>query len=539
MFRVSRRVLSFLALNLAVLALTIACSPKTGQLFSPTSPTADVEETFTVAISEDVGVLNPHTYDAHIFAALAMIYEPLVRYAEDGSIQPVLAESWQASADNLTWTFKLRQGVAFQDGTPFNAEAAKWNLQQWVNVADHDWLPVSTQIAAIETPDSNTLVLRMKEPYYATLQELTLVRPVRFLSPKAMDGQGKFTQPVGTGPWKVAEYTPDQKLVLTPSETYWGEQPTLSQVVLDVIPDPQTRVAALVSQEVDLIGGEYLGGIPVESIVTLQNNPDVEMLTADGTTTYIIQMNYRRSPFNDVRVRQALNHAIDREAIGRQVFNNLATPAQGFFAPNLPYVAYPDANLYTHNPDQARALLQEAGWTAGDNGALIKEGKPLQWTMIIDTELFPQAKSMAEVVQAELKQVGIEMQIRQVNSGGRADALESADFDMTFGITYGAPYDPHSSLKDLFSSTGEGSNHGGFYADAELDRMIDQVLKTQNEDDRKTQYTKIWQYLDEKAVAIPVLFSQRVYALNKRVQGFDLAGTEYELDLQGVTKAES
>ena len=340
-------------------------------------------------------------------------------------------------------------------------------------------------------------------------------------------------------PGKWRNTLPIRNSFWPPNETYWGEQPTLSQVVLDVIPDPQTRVAALVSQEVDLIGGEYLGGIPVESISTLQNNPAVEMLTADGTTTYLIQMNYRRSPFDDVRVRRALNYAIDRDAISRQVFNNLASPAQGFFAPAIPYVTYPDANLYTYNPDQARTLLNEAGWTAGANGALIKDDKPLQLTMMIDTELFPQAKSMAEVVQAELKQVGIELQIRQVNSRGRAEALESGDFDMILGVTYGAPYDPHSSLKDLFSSIGEGSEHGGFYADAELDRMIDQVLKTKNDDDRKIQYTKIWQYLDEKAVAIPVLFSQRVYALNKSVQGFDLAGTEYELELQGVTKTES
>lgn len=205
MYFASGRILRFFSLLFTVLLLAIACSPTAQQSSQTAASVASVEQTFTVAIGEDVAGLNPQGYDAHSFVALAMMFEPLVRYGADGTIQPALAESWQASPDNLSWTFKLRQGATFQDGTPFNAEAAKWNFQRWVNVADHDWLPLSTKIAAIETPDSNTLVLQMKEPYYATLQELSLVRPVRFLSPKSVGTDGKFNKPIGTGPWKLAE----------------------------------------------------------------------------------------------------------------------------------------------------------------------------------------------------------------------------------------------------------------------------------------------------------------------------------------------
>jgi nickel transport system substrate-binding protein len=155
----------------------------------------------------------------------------------------------------------------------FDAEAEKWNFQRWVNVADHDWLPISTKISSVEAPDPNTLILKMKEPYYAALQELTLVRPVRFLSPKSVGADGKFVKPVGTGAWQIGNFTP-QELTFTPYEKYWGEKPTLSQVVFDVIPDPQTRVAALQSGEVNLVGGEYLSGVPLESISTLQNDPN-------------------------------------------------------------------------------------------------------------------------------------------------------------------------------------------------------------------------------------------------------------------------
>jgi len=331
---------------------------------------------FKVAIVGDVSKLNPQGYDNHGFVPLAMIFDPLVRYSEDGKIQPGLAESWQLSADSLTLTFKLRSGVTFQDGTPFDATAAKWNFERWINVADHDWLPVSTKIAAVTTPDPQTLVLQFKEPYYAALQELSLVRPVRFLSPKSVDAQGKFSKPVGTGAYTLTESIKDKKLVFTRNETYWGDKPAISKVEFDVIPDGQTRVAALLSKEVDMIGGEYLGGIPIESIAMLQSNPDVEVIIAEGTTTYLIRLNYLKAPFNSAKVRQALNYAIDRNALSSQVFRNLATPAKGFFPPNIPYINYPKPELYTHQPEQAKKLLEEAGWQVGNNGIRAKDGQP-------------------------------------------------------------------------------------------------------------------------------------------------------------------
>jgi nickel transport system substrate-binding protein len=527
----SRRTLTFCGLLLAAVSLVIACN-------SPSPPsvtrsgTDAKEQVLKVAIAEEISGLNPHGYDAHSFVALDLIFDPLVNYADDGTIQPGLAESWETSADSLTLTFKLRQDVKFQDGTPFNSEAAKWNFERWVNVADHDWLPISTKIAAIETPDPATLVLKLKEPYYAALQELSLVRPVRFLSPKSVNAQGKFSQPVGTGAWQLEQITP-QQLSFVPNPNYWGEKPTLSKVVFDVIPDPQTRVAALLSQEVNLVGGEYLSGVPIDSIPTLKSNSQIEVLTAEGTTTYIMRVNYRRSPFNDADFRQALNYAIDRDAINQQVFKGLATPATGFFAPSVPYVSYDKADRYTYQPEQAKALLNKAGWQTA-NGALTKAGKPLTLTMLVNPNLFPQVKPMSEIIQAELKELGIALQLRSVDDSSMVEVLKKGDYDITLGLNYGAPYDPHSSIKDFFASS-TNSTDDRYYTDPTLDQMVSQVLKTTDEGDRKTQYSKIFAYMDEQSVAIPLLFSQRIYAIDKSIKGFKLAGTEYELDLQGVT----
>ncbi len=499
----------------------------------PATAPPDVEQTFTVAVGRDSGVLNPHDYKSN-FPALTMVYEPLVKYASDGAIQPALAESWDISDDGLTWTFHLRQGVTFSDGTPFNAEAAKWNLERWVGVERHGWLPTTTKVASIETPDEYTLVLTMSEFYYPAIQDLALVRPVRFLSPSAVNAAGEFTQPIGTGPWKVGEHVVDQRTVFVPNETYWGTKPTLSKVVFEVIPDAQTRIAALLSGEVDLIGGEYIGGISLESIPVLQRNPNVQVLTAPGSTSYILMVAFDRAPFNDAKVRQALNYAINREAISSQIFRGIAAPAQGMFPANVPYVNYPHPELYAFNPDQAKALLAEAGWTAGADGVLQKDGKPFEANLVVDSNVFPQAKAMAEVIQAQLKDVGIKVTISLLDYGGWSEAVQNGNYDMAINITWGSPYDPHSTLTGLFHSGIVGAE-GTIFNDPALDPLIDQALQTRDEAERQQKYDAVWNFLDENAAAIPVVYSGRFYALRKGVEGFNLAGTEYELELNSVT----
>lgn len=525
-----------LSLPLAVVMMITACgnqnTPSSREKISSNSSKG--EQVFTVAVGSELGDLNPHNYKSS-FPALHLIYEPLVRYGTDGKISPALAKSWQLSDDGKTWTFQLREGVTFHDGTPFDSEAAKWNLQRWVGNKDHDWLPTATNIKSIETPDKYTLVLQMKERYYGVIQELALVRPVRFLSPKSVDATGKFVKPVGTGPWQVQVDNPTQRAVFTAYNNYWGTKPQLKKVVFDVIPDPQTRVAALLSGQANLIGGENIGGIPLESVLSLKNAPKVKLLTAEGSTTYFIQTNYQRFPLDDVRVRQAFNYGINRFGISTRVFNDLATPAKGIFAPNIPYVNYSNPQLYTYNPEQAKTLLAEAGWKPGKNGIVEKNGKPLQLTMVVDGDSFPQAKSMAEVIQAQLQEIGVGIDIRLLDSGAWSAALMKKQFDLAINLTWGSPYDPHLSLKQMFHSSDQPVEHGGIYANPKLDKLIDAVLATKDEKERQSLYAEIQKFMDENVAVIPIVYSNRVYAVSGKVTGFQLAGTEYELNLEGVT----
>ena len=491
---------------------------------APSRP-ADVEQTLVLASGRNLGPGNPHDYSTSM-VVLDLLYEPLVRYDSNGDIQPSLAESWEISDDGLTWTFNLRQGVTFHDGTPFNAESVKWNMERWVGSDRHNWLPTTSRITGIETPDQSTVVLTLSESYYPAMQDFALVRPVRFLSSGGVDGAGEFDEPIGTGPWKV-ESLSDTRAVLARNEAYWGEKPGLDELVLEVILDGQTRMAALLSGEVDVIGGEYLGGISLESLPVLERNDDVRILAGDGITSFYIATRYDSPPLEDVRVRQALNHAIDRAGISRALFGERAEPAQHLMPESIPYVTIADADLYTYDPERAKSLLSEAGWELSGSGTLEKDGAPLELTLVVDQSRLPQTATMAEAMQAQFKDVGIELEIRAFDYSGWLDAFYARDYDMIMRFSWGPPYDPHALLTGAFY-TDPSEEPTVSYSNPALDKLIDSALASTDEMKRQEIYNQIWQKLDEEAAVIPLVYPHRVYAVRDEIEGFQLGGSEYD-----------
>lgn len=523
-------------LRLLLLSLLLSACAPTGQSPATDSGAAQstAEQTLLLASGSNLGPGDPHAYDSSM-VLLDLLYEPLVRYAPDGTIVPALAESWEISADGLTWTFHLRQRVTFHDGTPFDAAAAKWNLERWVGNEAHNWLPAATRITGIETPDDATLVLTLAQSYYPAMQDLTLIRPVRFLSPAAVDGEGDFAQPVGTGPWQVNILT-DEAATLTRYADYWGELPTLDRIDIEVVLDAQTRIAALLSGDVHAIGGEYLGSIPPESLAALEASDEVSVLTAAGATSFYIAANHSKPPFVDLRLRQAVNHAIDRQGLVDAIFGGRAEVATGLLPRVIPYVTRTAVDAYSYDPEQASALLAEAGWTPNTDGVLEKNGQPLQINLVVDQSRLPETASMATAIQAQLKAVGIDLELRLYDYSGWLNAYYAKDYDLLMRFSWGPPYDPHTLLAGEFY-TDESAEATSSYTSPELDPLIDDALASTDETERQALYDQIWQHLDEQAAIIPLVYPERIYAVRNEVQGFRLGGTEYDLSyaVQEVT----
>ncbi|WP_236794214.1 ABC transporter substrate-binding protein [Amycolatopsis sp. GM8] len=518
-----------LMLSAAALFATAAC----GGSGSGASDVKNPNGVLTVGINRAADDLNPFAFKG-IFDVQSMIFEPLVASGENGKILPALAESWDTSADGKTYTFHLRPGVKFSDGTPWTAEAAKKSLDMWIGDANlKDFVVTSAVVSAVTATDDLTLTLSLSKPYAYVLRDLSLVRPVRFLSPKAFGADGKYGgQPIGTGPWVVKSNGPTET-VLTRNPGYWGTAPEFAEVDLKVIPDAKTRLTALRSGDIDLIGGDWTGPMLPEDAQELKNRSGggVKLTTAPGTTTQLLGFNPAPSRLtSDPAVRKAISLALDRKAIAQNRNLGFAEPAGSLMPSTVPTgegktAPPPDLNA-------AKQVLQAAGWT-GD-GTRSKNGVPLKLEILVAEENQPGVRQLAEIIQATLKDIGIQVQIDAVDHATSHDAVPAGQYDMTIFYTIGAPYDPLGTLTNSFLSTLE-STDGKIWTDpARLDPLIEKAVAAPSEPERDADLSGVYRFLDDNSAFVPLVYPQRLWAAGPRVHNLTLAPTDYDFPLAGV-----
>lgn len=485
----------------------------------------------TAAVDEDPGFaqLDAASYNG-LIQAYPMIYDSLVEYGEKGKILPSLATSWEISPDGKTYVFNLRQGVKFSDGTPFTADAVRFSLERWRQKPEHSSITASKALERIEVVNAHTIRLHFNICYYPILDELTYPRPVRIMSPSALipagDSGGKYVKPIGTGPWMVESYTKDQQAVLVRNPNYWGEKPKLNKIVLKVIPDPQSRMLALQSGEVDLAGGR-MSSIPIESVPSITKDSKLQLQRTEGTTSYFLIFNYNNELFNDVRVRQAINYAINKQSMVDNLFGGVGKPAQGLFQFTVPYVTERNNQGYPYNVNKARELLALAGWkdTDGD-GVLDKNGKPLKVSLTLQNVEYAEWKPMCEAIQGELAKVGIQINLRMLERAAYYDALwKNRNYELIIYRSYSDSWNPHGFLAGIFH-TAKGKSAVA-WADPKLERLIDQVLSVMDEKERQNIYNQIFQLIHEQAMCVPLYYPEEIMAVNPRIQGFEWGTSSY------------
>ncbi|MFG1950317.1 ABC transporter substrate-binding protein [Micromonospora sp. NPDC048830] len=490
----------------------------------------DPDATLRIAISTPVGDnLNPNAFDA-LWQAQAMMFEPLVRYGDGGKTEPALAESWTVSEDGLDYDFHLRPNVTFTDGAPWNAEAAVFGLKQWVGNSRFDFLEATEAISGIKALDDMTVRLTLAKPFPGLLQELSIVRPVRFFSPKAAGPNGKYRgDPVGTGPF-ILQSNSRSKTVFVRNPHYWGKEPQVAKVELDVIPDAMGRLTALRVGEVDMIGGAMSAPLSPHDAEQLSGG-DTQVIAAPGDISLLIAFNDDQDRvMHDLAVRKAVNLAIDRVSIAKAIYLGRAKPIGSLFPPAVPYSFAKDAP--TPDPDQARQVLEDAGWT-GDH-VREKDGKALKLEMLISKERLPAAREVGEAIQAQLADVGIKVELADLDHATSHDRIPKRQYDMALTTTYGAPYDPNNTLKALMLSTVESGVDGKIYRNPEFDPLINKALAAQSDEDRKAAYQALNQYLDKVQGFGPLLVQDRIWAVGSRVHGVRPASTDYEFPLEGI-----
>lgn len=483
--------------------------------FSQTDPT-----TLTTAWPVNVGPLNPHLYTPNQMFAQSMVYEPLVKYTADGGVEPWLATRWTPSADGKTWVFTLRENVTFSNGEPFNADAVVANFRAVLdNRARHSWLELVNQITDVKALSPLQLQITLKSAYYP-LQELALPRPFRFIAPSQfVDGGTKqgIKAPVGTGPWMLQSSRLNQDDVFVRNPHYWGKKPALGKVVVNVIPDATSRAIAFETGEVDLLYGSE-GLLPLDTFARFGTNPAYHTQLSAPVETVMLALNTRLGPTRELAVREALNYAVDKKTMIATALYGTQQVADTLFAPSVPY-----ANIGLkprgYDPAQARALLDKAGWTLPAGNAIReKNGQPLRIELAF-TGTDAESKAMAEIIQADLRKVGVDVQLIGEEESSIYARQRDGRFGMIFNRTWGAPYDPHAFMSSMrVPSHADYQAQLGLPDKALIDREIGQVLTQQDESARQALYKDILTRLHQDAVYLPLSYVS-VMAVSRPDQG--------------------
>jgi peptide/nickel transport system substrate-binding protein len=479
--------------------------------------------TLTYGVGFDVdGTLDPQVtnYDSTIRIMLN-VCEPLIWMPTATEFAPGLAESWEVSEDGLTYTFKLKEGVTFHDGTPFNAEAVQFTFDRVVEsrkltAAGEEVDPETVivpgqgfnQIDAYdhaEIVDDYTINLVLSRPFGPFLSGLNGYLGI--VSPTAVQEMGLAEfgrKPVGTGPFMVQEWVEQDHVTLVKNPDYnWGSSffehsgaAYLDEMIYKFISDDAVRTGTLLSGE-----SQYIDGVDPLQLADLQENPDIVIIQqGQPGTGYILLFNLARteSPQSDVMVRRALSYALDKEAMNQAVWGGTFSPAASpLMKPTLGYEPKTE-EVYTYDPATANSMLDEAGWAL--NGEIReKDGQPL--TLSWPTQDRPNDKAMATFVQGAFREVGVDVVVEPMEQGAYSERQEAGDYDLSFlWFSYADP----DVLRTLFFSENIGNFNYANYSNPEVDQLLLDAAAATDTEVRQELYSQIQLQMLEDAVTIPL-----------------------------------
>jgi nickel transport system substrate-binding protein len=387
----------------------------------------------------------------------------------------------------------------------------------------HAWLEVAQKIEGFKAAGPRTFVLRLNSPYYPTLDDLSLPRPFRFLSPAAFPENGitrdGIRKAIGTGPWTLSETRLGEYDRFERNDAYWGAKPKPSGVLVRVIPDPISRVMALQTGEIDLIYGQ--GQATFDAFDALRRDPAYVTAISSPIGTMAAAINSTRGPTTDLAVRKAIQHLVDKGELIRGVFLDTQPVADTLFPPTVPYCDI-DLDAYAYDPERATRFLDEAGWKLPAKGGIReRNGEPL----VIDFCFVGNDaahKALAEVLQGQAAKVGMLLNLVGEEEDSFFRRQKDGNFGMIINTTWGPPFEPHAMLGSMRKpSHADYQAQSGLPMKAELDADITAALATVDEGARGELYRKILTTLHEQAVYLPINYVAFLAAYKKgRLEGF-------------------
>ncbi|WP_312739278.1 glutathione ABC transporter substrate-binding protein GsiB [Cedecea neteri] len=465
-----------------------------------------------VAVASNFTTLDPYDANDTLSQAVAKsFYQGLFGLDKDMKLQNVLAESYKVSDDGLVYTIKLRTGVKFQDGTDFNADAVKANLDRASNPDNHlKRYNLYKTIAKTEVVDPSTVKITLKEPFSAFIN--ILAHPATaMISPAALQKYGKDIgfHPVGTGPYQLDTWNQTDFVKVKKFAGYWQQGlPKLDSITWRPVVDNNTRAAMLQTGE-----AQFAFPIPYEQAGVLEKNSKLELVASPSIMQRYISMNVTQKPFDNPKVREAINYAINRQALVKVAFSGFATPAEGVVPPSLAYAE--KFKPWPYDPAKAKALLKEAGFPNGFETTL--------WS----SHNHSTAQKVLQFTQQQLAQVGIKVKVTAMDAGQRAAEVEAkgqkeSGVRMFYTGWSASTGEADWALSPLFASQNWPPTlfNTAFYSNPQVDKDLTDALKTTKPEEKAKLYKDAQDIIWKESPWVPLVVEKLVSAHSKNLTGF-------------------
>ena len=478
---------------------------------------------------DSVGLDPAQEEDGESFKVCENIYDRLVQYKDESTeIEPALAESWESSEDGLTWQFNLRREVKFHDGTPFNADAVLFSLnrQHDPNHPFHNvggsytywsYTGLAEIVEEITAPDAYTVRITLKRPYAPFIYTIAMT-PFSIVSPTALQKWGVDfkNHPVGTGPFKFVRWDREDKVVLEVNTDYWEGRPPLDRIIFRSIPDNSVRLIELQNGSIHAM--EFPNP---DDLSQIRADSQLRIIEQPGMNVGYLAMNFDKKPFDNLKVRLAVNHAINKHEIVTELYQGMGIPAKNPIPPTV--WSYDDSiEEYTYDPAKAKALLAEAGYSEGFETTL--------WALPVPRPYIPDGSALAAAIQSDLRHVGVKAKIVTFDWGTYLEKTKNGEHD-TAMLGWSADLgDPDNFFYYLLSKEAAQKPAGNiaFYRSDEMQELLVEAQSTMNQAKRIELYKKAQALFHRDVPWVPLAHSKQILIINKQIKNLRLHPTTWK-----------
>jgi peptide/nickel transport system substrate-binding protein len=480
--------------------------------------TPPIDRTVMVGRASDVIGIDPaRITDAESAEVTEQIFDHLVRYKRNSTdVEPSLATRWDVSENGRVWTFHLRPGVRFHDGTPFDADAVVFSFdrQRDPHHPYHHpdftyWENTFRNIQTVEKLDALTVRITIERSYAPFLANLAMF-PVSIVSPTAVKKWGPefWRHPVGTGPFRFVEWLPGERVSLEANPDYWDKKPEIEHLVFVVIRDARQRLAALEGGAIDV--AENLAPQDLQFVAL---HPELTLARVAGNNVGYLAMNTQHPPFDDVRVRRAVNHAINKKAIVKLIYQGLAQPATTPVPPSL--WSHVDEDLYAFDKQKAIELLAEAHYVQGPR-------RPRLYVPDTPRPYLPAPETVARIIQHNLHDVGMDVEVVTGDMNAHVRLTQNGQHDLCLLGWSADNGDPDNFLYVLFDP--ENAEPGtarnlAFYKNAELHGILVWAQESSDHAERERYYRRAQELIAREAPWVPIAHAEVVVAARNEIVG--------------------